>query len=104
MFTDGLEEKPVLPGTSICYRLQQRLQQLIAVASDLAGSVLARPVFDVLAFKTVHAQTINNQVEYYRSPVHCSPVQNLNYSKYGTSIIQTLCLGPCLYAFANKQP
>ena len=68
--------------------------------------VLARPVFDVSAFKTDHVQTIIKQVKSCRSPSYCSSVQNLDYPKYGTSIIQTLWLGPsnCVYPYVNKQP
>ena len=45
--------------------------------------------FDILAFNTAQAHTINNQVKNYQSHVHCSSVQYLylDYLKYGTSII-----------------
>ena len=77
---------------------------IMAVASGAAGPVLAGRVHDVPAFKTAHAQTINNQVKDHRSLAHSSPVQNLDYPKYETSIIGTLRLSPCVYAYVNKQP
>ena len=50
---------------------------VMAVASGPAGPVLAAPVFDVLAFKTVHAQAIINQVKNYRSLSYCSQYKTL---------------------------
>ena len=38
---------------------------IIAVTSSPAGPVLAGLVFDILAFKTAHVQTIRNQVKNY---------------------------------------
>ena len=69
-------------------------KQYMSVASGLTGRVLAGPGFVISNSMSAHTRTINNNVQSYKSLVHCNSIIHQDYHNQRTSIIRKIRVWP----------